>query len=152
MFDVNVLCLPCEDAAYCDDLFPGIGVRCKLGKAGAHSAGDGLRSAANPLRIIVDGVNSYGSTRPWLASADDGSQPGIIKLEDPPGNHAMPKPGLLTETRCPRGIAEATLQLLPSKTSAPTQPENMYPAEMIRQACKNFEKLYKLNEGEAIVE
>ena len=65
IFDVIALCLPCEDAAYCDDLFPEICVGCKLSKTGAHSADDGARSAANPLRNIVAGVNSYGSSRPW---------------------------------------------------------------------------------------
>ena len=59
----------CEDAAYGDDLFPAIGVGCNLGRTGSRFADDGAISAANPLRNIVVGVNSYGSTRPWLASA-----------------------------------------------------------------------------------
>ena len=42
--------------------------------------------------------------------------------------------------------------MFPGKTSAPIRPENMYTAEMIRKACKNFEKFYELNVGEATVE
>ena len=61
----------------------------------------------------------------------------------------MPKPGLLTESRGPGGITEAALQLFPGQTSAPIQPEIMYPAEMIRKVCKHFEKFYDLDEGEA---
>ena len=38
------------------------------------------------------------------------------------------------------------------QTSAPTQPEAKYPAEMIRKACRNFEKFCVFGDGEAFAE
>ena len=64
----------------------------------------------------------------------------------------MRKPHLLTETRGPRGLTEAALQLFPGQASAPIQPDKMYPAEMIRKVCKNFDNFFAQNEGEATVE
>ena len=79
-----------------------------------------------------------------MASVDDGNRSGIIAPEDLKVNQTMPKPGLLTETRGPRGLTEAALQLFPGQTSAPT-------AEIILKVSQNFEKLYELNGGEATV-
>ena len=144
------LCLPCEDEAYDDDILNfrmcSIGNRSKEGRVR-----EAARPITIPLRNDTISVSSHGSTRSWLTSADDGSRSGAINNEDPSGAQTIPKPYLLSEIRGPKGITAAAMQIFPrSDTSA--QPHSKYPAEMVRKACRNFERFYELNEGEAYEE
>ena len=143
VIDIVVLRLPCEDAAYDAELFRII----DKNFADRH----GARSAANliPLRTNLVKVNSYGSTRPWLASADEGSRSGTIKHEDPSGTQVLPKPDLITEIRGPGGVTAAALQIFSGHPSAPIQLHANYTADILRKACVNLEKFYELDDGEA---
>ena len=103
------------------------------------------------LRNDTISVNSHASTRSWLASADDGSQSGAINNEDPSGAQTIPKPGLISEIRGSKGITAAAMQIL-ARSNTSAQPHSKYPAEMVRKACRNFERFYELSEGEAYEE
>jgi len=86
-----------------------------------------------------------------LTSADEGSRSGAINKEDPSGAQTRPKPDLYSEIRGPKGITAAAMQIFP-RSNASAQPHPKYPAEMVRKACRNFERFYELNEGEAYEE
>ena len=65
--NLDILCLPCEDEAY------GGRLDFRLFSADHRLADEGVRSSASltkPLRKDTISVNSHGSTRLWLASAD----------------------------------------------------------------------------------
>ena len=87
-----VLCLPCEDAAYDNDLFPR-----KFHKVVDKKLSDEVaRSTAtpNPLRKSDVDMNPIGSIQSWLVSADDGSLSDTVNIQDPHGTRTLPKPEL----------------------------------------------------------
>ena len=146
--DFVELCLPCEDKAY------GDGLDFRLCSADRRLADERVRKAASqtiPLRNDTISVNSHGSTRSWLASADEGSQSGAIKHDDPSGAQTIPKPDLISEIRGPKGITAAAMQIF-SRPTISAQPQPTYPAEMVHRACRNFEQFHELSEGEATEE
>ena len=73
-----IICLPCEDAAYDNDIFPKDFHRVVDKKL----ADEGARSTATPnlLRKVEFYMNPIASISPWLVSADDDS------LSDPISN------------------------------------------------------------------
>ena len=77
----DMLCLPCEDKAYDNEIFSKIG-RCNVDRSLADE--DGAQSTVSPRKPLCNdmvSVYSQGSTRPWLAGADEGRRSRAINLK-----------------------------------------------------------------------
>ena len=95
-------------------------------------------------------MHPEGSIQPWLVSADEGSLSDAIKLQDPQGTRTMPKPELQLEYRGPAEIAAAALKIF-GQGDQHTKPSQYLP-EVLRRACRNFEKFHRLEFGSATEE
>ena len=139
-----VLCLPCDEEAYEDDIFSS---KCR--------SSQGARHVSNPLRTSEVEMNPIGSIQPWLVSADDDSLSDTINNEHPIGTRTLSKPELMSEHRGPGNITAAALQIFGQEEKSAhrrSRKSAKYPGDMLNKACRNFERFFELAEGEAYEE
>ena len=141
-----VLCLPCDDEAYEDDIFSS---KCR--------SSQGARHVSNPLRTSEVEMNPIGSIQPWLVSADDDSLSDTINNEQPIGTRTLSKPELMSEHRGPGNITAAALQIFGQEEKSAqrrSRKSAKYPGDMLNKACKttlrdssNLPKVRRMKSG-----